>query len=102
MQRVSDVVRTNERPVILLTPLIGAHNKKLHRLGMGKIVGNVFEEIVVPAQSSFVFVKRGSGAEIYIANLTARTGVTADRDQEMLFAARGFVLAMRLHSDVVA
>src|ERR1035437_940381 len=102
MQEVSGVAGTNERPVILLTPLVGAHHEKFYGRGMGKIVGNVLEEIVVPAQSSFIFVKRGGGAEIYIANLTAGTGVPADRDQEMLSAARGFVLAMQLHSDVVA
>ena len=69
---------------------------------MGKVVSNVLEEIVIPAQSSFIFVKRSGGAEVYFANLTAGTGVPADRDQEMLSTARGFVLAMQLHSDVVA
>src|ERR1039457_3997067 len=102
MQEVFCVAGTNEGPVILLTPLVSAHNKKLHGLGMGKFVGNVLEEIVVPAQSRFILVKWGGGAKVYIANLTAGPGVPADRDQKMLSTARGFVLAMQLHSDVVA
>src|SRR3984893_6544790 len=100
MQEVSGVAGTNERPVILLMPLVGAHNKKLHRLGMGKVVNDVLEQIVIPAQSSFIFVKWGGGSEVFFANLTAGTGVPADRDQEMLSTARGFVLAMQLHSAV--
>src|ERR1035438_3357584 len=102
MQEVSCIAGTSEGPILLLTPLVGAHHEKSYGLGMREIVGSFLEKIVVPAQSSFVLIKRGGRAEIYIANLAAGTGVAADRDQEMLCAARGFVLAMQLHSDVVA
>jgi len=40
--------------------------KSLTGLGCAEIVGNVLEKIVVPAQSSFVLIKRGAG-RIYIA-----------------------------------
>src|ERR1700733_12931502 len=102
MQEVSCAARTRQGPVILLTPLVSAHHEEVYGLGMRERVGNVFEEIVVLAQSSFLLIKRGGGAEINIANLTAGTGVAADRDQEALSSTRGFVLAMRLHSNVVA
>src|SRR5215471_7255078 len=102
MQEVFCIPRTSEGPILFLTPLVSAQHEEFHRVGMREIVGNVLEKIVVPAQSSFVLVKWSGRAEIYIANFAARTGVAADRDQEMLSAARGFVFAMQFHSDVVA
>ena len=91
-----------ERPVLLLTPLVGAHDKKLYRLGMGKIVGNILKEIVVPAQSSFILVKWSGGAEVDVADLAAGTAVPPNRNQEMLSAARDIVRPMKLYSDIVA
>src|SRR4051794_12131030 len=102
MQEVFCVAGTSEGPILLLAPLISAHHKKLHGLGMREIVADVLEKIVVPAQGNFVLIKRGGGAEIYVANLTARTGVAANRDQEMLSTASGFVLAVQLQANVVA
>src|ERR1700733_15722174 len=102
MQEVSCAARSRQGPVILLTPLVSAHHEEVYGLGMRERVGNVFEEIVVPAQSSFVLIKRGGGTEINIANLTAGTRAAANRDQEALSSARGVVLAVQLHSNVVA
>src|SRR4029077_1262919 len=102
MQEVSCVAGTCEGPIVFLTPFVSPHNEQFDRLGVREIVGNVLEQIVVPAQSSFVLVKWGGRAEIYITYLAAPTRGAADRDQEMLSAARGFVLALQLHSDVVA
>ena len=102
MQKVFCVAGAREGPIFLLAPLVRSHNEKSYGLGMREIVGHVLEEKVVPAQRSFIFIKWGGRAKIYIADLAAGAGVPADRDHEMLSAARGFVLAMQLHSDVVA
>src|SRR5450755_446816 len=102
MQEVSGVVGTNQRPVILLPPLVGTHHEEFYGLGLGKVVGNVLEEIVVPAQSSLIFVKWRGRAKIYIADLATGASVPANHDQEMLSSARCFVLAMQFHADIVA
>src|ERR1700742_585339 len=102
MQEVFCVARTCERPIVFVSPLVRSHDEKLYPLRMGKFVGHVFEEKVVPAQCNLIFIERSVLPEIYFADLTLGAGVPADRDQEMLSAARGFVLSMQLHSSVVA
>src|SRR5882724_9799811 len=102
MQKVLRSMRTGERPIFLLPPLIGAHDKDLYRLRAGKTVGDILEEIVVPVQSDIAFVECRRGTKVYVADFASGAGMSSDRHQQSLPPACCLSSSVRLYSDIVA
>src|SRR5882724_279690 len=102
MQEVLRGMCTCEWPIFLLPPLIGAHDKDLYRLRVGKAVGDVLEEIVIPVQSDIAFVERGRGAKVHVADFAPRAGMSSDRNQQSLPPARCLSSSVRSYPDIVA
>jgi hypothetical protein len=48
MQEVFRSVGPSEGPIFLISPLVHAHYEETYRLGIGKRVGDVLEEKIVP------------------------------------------------------
>ena len=69
MKEVLCVVRSCQRPLVLIAPLIGTHDENPDRFWIGKLIRDVFEEMVVPGQSDFVFVKFRIRAEVDLPDL---------------------------------
>src|SRR5437868_87297 len=102
MQKIFGGMSTGERPIIFVAPLVGAQDEKPDWFRTGELIGNVLEKIVVPGQCDFIFVERGGRAEVHLADFAPCTGMSADRYQQALSAACGFICAVLLDSDVVA
>src|SRR6267154_1529177 len=102
MQKVLRSTRTGERPIFLLPPLIGAHDKDLYRFRVGKAVGDVLEEIVIPVQSDIAFVECRRGAKVHVPDFASGAGMSADRHQQSLLPACYLSSSVRPCADIVA
>src|SRR3954447_4253290 len=102
MQVVLRLFRIRQRPIIFLTPFIGAHGEELHRLRRGEFVVYAFEHVVVPSEYHLIFVKNGSWPKINIADLSATARVSADRHQQTLSFSGRITAPVRLHAYVVS
>ena len=101
MQEVLRVPRASEGPVVLVSPLVRAHDENPDRLAREPIL-DPFEQVIVPTQGRLVLVNDRRLTEVDVANRRAVPGVAADDDEEALAAASGVSAAVRLDPDVVA
>src|SRR5580693_9312643 len=102
MQKIFGALRARQGPIIFFPPLVGAHDENLHRLAR-KFVQDTLKQVVIPAQSDFVFIELGgSRSKVNFADLSAVSRMTPNGHDEMLTFACRFTSAVRLDSDVVA
>ena len=95
VQKIFRALRPRQRPVILFSPLIGAHHEDFYRLA-GKFVLSTLKQILVPLQSKLVFVVFSrSGAKVDIANFSAAARVPSDGNEKMLSTTRCFTFMPR-------
>src|SRR5258706_15632401 len=96
------VARPGERPVFLFTPLVGTHDKNLHRLRIRKTIRDVLEKVVVPVQGYVVFVELRLGAKVHISDLAAGPSMPSDRDHQPLSLTRRLVFSVQPYANEVA
>ncbi len=79
-----------ERPVVFRAPLVQAHDKNLHGLGVGEFILHALKEKIIPTERSLAFVELvGLGAEVEFTDMARAPGVAANNDEEAL-AVTGF------------
>src|SRR5580658_3269627 len=99
VQEIFCAAGASQRPVVLLPPLIKAHDKNLHWL-LRELILNAFEQIVIPV--NFILpVLSGGGAEVDVTNLAALPGMAANRHDEMLSTACRLTAPVPLQSQVI-
>ena len=101
VQEVLGVPRASEGPVVLVSPLVRAHDEDPDRLAREPVL-DALEQVIVPTQGRLVLVDDGRRAEIEVADGRAVPRVPADNDQETLAAPGGVGSAVRLGPHVVA
>src|SRR5882672_327601 len=89
MEKIPGASGTCQGPIVLLTPLVSPHYEDLDRFLFREIILDSFEEILIPAQSDFVFVPLfGGRAKIDLADFPPITGVSTNNHQQSLSRPR--------------
>src|SRR5262249_10639670 len=102
MQKISPLASTSNGPVILIAPLVGAHDKESHRFHCAELVGGILKQVVIPTQSRVILVEFSGWTEVDVADLAPRARVSANGDDQALPSTRCVACSVHLHSCVVS